>query len=367
MKFFYKIFLEFLAQLLYNYIFKIKISYYKFYYILIQKEEWGLNLAKKKKKNSNITKGQAKDRKKENDAKIKEREKRIKEKNKEKSNDEFEVETEKLIQMTNKNRIEKEEKRKKQNTMKVKKKQKRAKKIILKIFLFVALIGGAIVFAITSPLFNIKEIKVLNNSQVSSDTIISLAELKLDENIFKFYKGEVTRKIKENAYIESVSIERKIPSIVEIQVEERVPKYSVDYMGRYVYINSQGYLLENSEDNKGLPVIHGVTTNEEEITPGNRLNNEDLNRLEDVMKVMSSANENGLEGKITSIDIGNKNDYTIYLEESKKKVHLGNTSNLSNKMLYILAIMEQEEGKEGDIFVNGDLNNKFQPFFREKV
>ena len=328
-----------------------------------------MNLEKKKKKNSNITKGQAKDRKKENDAKIKEREKRIKEKNKEKSNDEFEVETEKLIQMTNKNRIEKEEKRKKQNTMKVKKKQKRAKKIkiILKIFLFVALIGGAIVFAITSPLFNIKEIKVLNNSQVSSDTIISLAELKLDENIFKFYKGEVTRKIKENAYIESVSIERKIPSIVEIQVEERVPKYSVDYMGRYVYINSQGYLLENSEDNKGLPVIHGVTTNEEEITPGNRLNNEDLNRLEDVMKVMSSANENGLEGKITSIDIGNKNDYTIYLEESKKKVHLGNTSNLSNKMLYILAIMEQEKGKEGDIYVNGDLNNKFQPFFREKV
>lgn len=324
-----------------------------------------MNLAKKKKKNSNITKGQAKNGKKENNAKIKEREKRIKEKSK----DEFDVETEKLIQMTNKNRIEKEEKRKKNNNIKTKKKQKRAKKIkiFLKIFLFVVLIGGAIVFALTSPLFNIKEIKVLNNSQVSSDTIVSLSELRLDENIFKFYKGEVTRKIKENAYIESVSIERKIPSIVEIQVEERVPKYSVDYMGRYVYINSQGYLLENSEDNKGLPVIHGVTTNEEEITPGNRLNNEDLNRLEDVMKIMSSANENGLENKITSVDIGNKNDYTIYLEESKKKVHLGNTSNLSNKMLYILAIMEQEKGKEGDIYVNGDLNNKFQPFFREKV
>ena len=62
-----------------------------------------------------------------------------------------------------------------------------------------------------------------------------------------------------------------------------------------------------------------------------------------------------------------KNDYTIYLEEKKKKIHIGNTSNLSNKMLYILAIMEQEDGKEGDIYVNGDLNNKFQPYFREKV
>ena len=28
---------------------------------------------------------------------------------------------------------------------------------------------------------------------------------------------------------------------------------------------------------------------------------------------------------------------------------------------------EAEKGKQGDIFVNGDLNNKFQPYFREKV
>ena len=32
-----------------------------------------------------------------------------------------------------------------------------------------------------------------------------------------------------------------------------------------------------------------------------------------------------------------------------------------------MAIIEAEKGKQGDIFVNGDLNNKFQPYFREKV
>ena len=134
-----------------------------------------------------------------------------------------------------------------------------------------------------------------------------------------------------------------------------------------MYINNQGYFLELSEDSKGLIIIYGITTEEEKVIPGSRLNNEDLNRLEEVIKIISSANENGLEGKVTSVDISNKNDYTIYLEEKKKKVHIGNTSNLSNKMLYILAIMEQENGKEGDIYVNGDLNNKFQPYFREKV
>lgn len=318
-----------------------------------------------KKGSSKKKSGQAQNVKRQSKSNVKER----KIKNKEKVFDVFDLETEQLIQMTNKNRIKKEAKRTKQNEIKEKKRQKRNKKVKLffKIFLFIILIGGAIIFAMTSPLFNIKEIKVTNNAQVPSDTIISLSEIKIDENIFKFYKGNASNKIKENAYIEKVIIERKIPSTVEIKVEERIPKYSVDFMGKYMYINSQGYFLELSEDNKDLTIIHGITTEEEKVIPGSRLNNEDLNRLEEVMKIMSSANENGLEGKVTSVDISNKNDYTIYLEEKKKKIHIGNTSNLSNKMLYILAIMEQEEGKEGDIYVNGDLNNKFQPYFREKV
>lgn len=295
------------------------------------------------------------------------KEKKIK--NKEKAFDEFDLETEQLIQMTNKNRIKKEERITKQKEIKEKKRQKRNKrvKLFFKLFLFIILIGGAIIFAMTSPIFNIKEIKVTNNTHVPSDTIISLSEIKIDENIFKFYKRDASNNIKGNAYIENVDIERKIPNTVEIKVEERIPKYSVDFMGKFMYINSQGYFLELSEDNKNLTIIHGITTEEEKVIPGNRLNNEDLTRLEEVMKIMSSANENGLEGKVTSVDISNKNDYTIYLEEKKKKIHIGNTANLSNKMLYVLAIMEQEEGKEGDIYVNGDLNNKFQPYFREKV
>jgi len=308
-------------------------------------------------------------KKKSGQAKNKQIENRSKNKGEEKLNDEFDFETEQLIQMTNKNRIKKQERRTKQNEIKEKKRKKRNKrvKLLIKLFLIVLLIGGAIIFAMTSPLFNIKEIKVTNNSQVSSDTIISLSEIKIDENIFKFYKGNASKKIKENAYIENVSIERKIPNTVEIKVEERTPKYSIDFMGKFMYINNQGYFLELSEDSKGLIIIYGITTEEEKVIPGSRLNNEDLNRLEEVIKIISSANENGLEGKVTSVDISNKNDYTIYLEEKKKKVHIGNTSNLSNKMLYILAIMEQENGKEGDIYVNGDLNNKFQPYFREKV
>lgn len=301
--------------------------------------------------------------------KAKEREKRIREGKQLKKEDVFDLETETVIQMTNKNKIKKEEQRRKELTKQERKRKKRNRRIkfFLKLILFIGLISGAIIFALTSPIFSIKNINVINNSEVASDTVISLSGLKQEENIFRFYKGSVVNKIKENSYIENVKIRRKFPNTIEIEVEERVAKYSVDYMGKYAYINTQGYILEISEDSRGLPIIQGITTKEEEVVPGNRLNNEDLSRLEDAIKIMNSASENGLDRKVTSIDISDKDEYSIYLEEEKKKVHLGDVTNLSNKMLYVVAIMEQESGKEGDIYVNGDLNNKFQPYFREKL
>lgn len=301
--------------------------------------------------------------------KAKEREKRIREGKQLKKEDVFDLETETVIQMTNKNKIKKEEQRRKELTKQERKRKKRNRRIkfFLKLILLIGLISGAIIFALTSPIFSIKNINVINNSEVASDTVISLSGLKQDENIFRFYKGSAVNKIKENSYIENVKIRRKFPNTIEIEVEERVAKYSVDYMGKYAYINTQGYILEISEDSRGLPIIQGITTKEEEVVPGNRLNNEDLSRLEDAIKIMNSASENGLDRKATSIDISDKDEYSIYLEREKKKVHLGDVTNLSNKMLYVVAIMEQESGKEGDIYVDGDLNNKFQPYFREKL
>ena len=313
--------------------------------------------------------GQAKRKKIEEKNKIKnvrEREKRIKQK---KKNDEFDLENEMVIQMTNRNNMEKEQKRIKELDKQAEKRNKRNKKVknILKILLLLGVIIGGTIFSMTSPIFNIKEIQVTNNNITPSDTIISLSELKLDENIFKFNKYSVKNKIKENAYIEDVKIHRKIPNVVQIEITQRQPKYSIDFMGKYAYINSQGYILEVADTNNGLPIIQGISTNEEEIVPNSRLNEDDLTSLENIIKIMDIAKENNLDTKVTSIDITNKNQYSIYIQEEKKRIHLGENTNLGNKMLYAISIMEKEKGIEGDIYVNGDLNNKFQPYFREKV
>lgn len=301
---------------------------------------------------------------------IKQREERIKNRNKSKKEAEtFDYDTETVINMTNKNNKQQQQYNKQQMSRKQKqilKRKKRIKRIVKNITLLLIVVAG-IIFALVSPIFNIEKIEVLNNVQISSDTIISLSQLYLGQNIFKFNKNKTEKNIKTNAYIENVKIERKFPNKIEIQVEERQRDYNVEFLNGYAYINKQGYILEKSQEKLDLPTIQGISTEEEQIVEGNRLNSEDLEKLETVIQIMSTCKNYDLDTKVTTINIENKDEYSLYMEEEKKTIYLGNKNNLSNKMLYVKTIIEKNQGKEGYIYVDGDTNNNFKNRFREKV
>ena len=307
---------------------------------------------------------------KEQKRKTKEREKRIKKQNSQKkAENQFDYDNEMVIKMTNKNNQKQEEKTKQKMSKKQRQilKKKKRIKLMLKFTALLIIIIAGIIFALVSPIFNIKEIDVSNNEQINAETIISLSQLNLGQNIFKFNKNKVNKNIKTNAYIESVEIKRKLPNKVQIQIEERKQEYNVEFLNGYAYINNQGYILQISEEKQALPTIQGISTPDEQIVEGNRLNSEDLEKLEVIIQIMNICKNYELDSKITNIDISTKDEYTLYLEEEKKTIYLGDKSNLSNKMLYVQVIIEENRGKEGEIFVNGDLNNNFKPRFKEKV
>lgn len=307
---------------------------------------------------------------KEQKRKTKEREKRIKKQNSQKKvENQFDYDNEMVIKMTNKNNQKQEEKTKQKMSKKQRQilKKKKRIKLMLKFTALLIIIIAGIIFALVSPIFNIKEINVSNNNQINTETIVSLSQLNLGQNIFKFNKNKVNKNIKTNAYIESVEIKRKLPNKVQIQIEERKQEYNVEFLNGYAYINNQGYILQISEEKQALPTIQGISTPDEQIVEGNRLNSEDLEKLEVIIQIMNICKNYELDSKITNIDISTKDEYTLYLEEEKKTIYLGDKSNLSNKMLYVQVIIEENRGKEGAIFVNGDLNNNFKPRFKEKV
>lgn len=246
-----------------------------------------------------------------------------------------------------------------------KKKRKKIFRIVKWTTLVAMIIGGGIYFLL-SPFFNIKSINIIGNEKITSEEITSLSGIQLEENSFKVSSKKVEEAIKTNAYIESAKFKRKLPDTVEIHIVERKPAYMITLGNAYVYINTQGYLLEVSKEDLEIPIIVGYLTPEEEISVGKRLCAEDLQRLNDVIKIMNSANSNEIGKLVTKIDISNKQDYILELKSEKKTIHVGDTFNLSTKMVFAKKIIEKEKKAEGEIFVNTDLNNK-GAVFREKV
>jgi len=246
-----------------------------------------------------------------------------------------------------------------------KRKQKKVAKLFKLLILF-AIFIGIILFAMLSPVFNVSEILVQNNQNVPSDTIVSLSRIQKGENIFRFSKSDALKYIKENPYVENVKISRVIPNKIQIEVEEREASFQLEFANSYIYMNNQGYLLEIATEKKDLPILIGYQTKEEDLTAGNRICTEDLERLDDVLKIIKAAKSYQLFGKITKINIEDKNNYKLILEEEQKTVHLGTATQLDTKMPNIQMVLEKEAGVPGEYFLNIDLNKR-DPYFREKV
>ena len=244
---------------------------------------------------------------------------------------------------------------------------KRKKNKIPKILFSILIIIGILICILMTPIFDVKQISVKGNEQISTPQIISLSQIKNGENIIKYKKNQIVKNIKENPYIKTVNIKKKYPNSIEISVTERNVRLMIQLLSSYAYTDSQGYILEISQEKKDVPILKGIATNENDILPGKRLEIKDLEKLGDVLKILEAVNEINIQSNITYIDISDDNNYIIYIEKEKKTIYLGDVKNLNNKMLYLKKILEKEAEYEGEIFLNGNLNEGFNPYFREKV
>lgn len=244
-------------------------------------------------------------------------------------------------------------------------KEKRLKiiKAILKIILFIAIIAGIAAFLLVSPVFNINEISVSGNNKIHATEIESLSQLNIEQNIFRFSKETVKNNIKQNAYIDSVEIKRKLPNKIEINVTERTPAYQIKFGNAFAYIDEKGNILEINEEDLKLPLITGYKTQVEDFKAGNMMQEEDVTKLDTVNSIIRVSKSNEIYDMITSIDITNDEEYKVEFKGEGKTAYLGDASNINDRILLLKEILLKEKGNQGEIFIN-DLN---KVFFREKV
>ena len=222
----------------------------------------------------------------------------------------------------------------------------------------------ALVFILSSRIFDIKEINVNGISKLTKEEVISISQIPENTNIFALNKLKAKYRLLENSYIEDVYIKREYPSTISIEVKEKVPTFMIQFANSYIYLNNQGYMLEVSTEALPLPTLLGIKPDLSYVNPGNRLDVEDLKKINMLIQIMDISRNFELDTLITRIDITDSSNYTVYIDSEGKTVYLGDAVDLNTKILHLKEILNQNKGKAGEIFLDLDLN-EYDSRFRE--
>jgi len=238
--------------------------------------------------------------------------------------------------------------------------------ISIGILLFIILCGT--IYYLTTPVFNIANIEVFGNNKNSVDTYISLSGVDINQtNIFAFANSSMEKKIKENSYVESVKIKRKFPNTIQLYIEERNVDYQVAYLNSYIYLNNQGYVLEINEGRKNVTEIDGLSSISDNINEGQRLSNEDLSKLDTILKIINYLKYNSnSEIKLTKVDVNDISNYILEFKEEEKIAYIGDSSSITEKMTAVVKILEAEDEKKGKIYADEDALKRNRVYFSEK-
>ena len=244
----------------------------------------------------------------------------------------------------------------------IEKKKRKRRKATLIFVIIILVLGGICAYLLMSPSFNIEEISVKGNKQLTSQQILSLAEIKRGDNLFSKI-GIVTKvKLKQNGYIEDAKINKTYPNKIEIEVVERQRQFQIKTEAEgYIYIDEQGYILQYGVDKLQIPTIIGMEIKKSDVETKHRLDEKDLNKMENILQIREQCKNIEIADKITQYQV--EDEYIVSLENDGITINLGDASNLKNRMYYVNGILKQEAGHRGTIYVNGNFNEGFSAYF----
>ena len=108
-------------------------------------------------------------------------------------------------------------------------------------------------------IFKITDVKVENTKKEINDDILSNTSFLLGENIFFVNKNFLIEKFNKLSFIESISIKKKYPSIINIQTKQ-TNLIAITYLDQKKYFvgqNGNFILAKQISNKKKLPIIFG--------------------------------------------------------------------------------------------------------------
>lgn len=123
-------------------------------------------------------------------------------------------------------------------------------------------VGGAVLgsrFIFASDYFRVASVRVENQQRLTAEEVLALSDIRKGTSIFELDLETIGKKIEENPWIATASVQRAFPQEVVIRVVERHPRAIVN-LGYLYYIDASGEVFKvlEPQDRLDFPVVTGI-------------------------------------------------------------------------------------------------------------
>ena len=232
---------------------------------------------------------------------------------------------------------------------------------LLKLFC-AALIIAAVIGAITL-FFKTETILVEGNQRYSDQEIIEAAGLQLGGNLYLMNKYDHAQAIfRSLPYVESASINRKLPDTLLVEVNECTAAASVPAEGGAWLMSMNGKLLEKtSAVPKGCAKVTGCTLAAPEVSGEAKFDEEGGYKLTALQSLLRAAEEKRMRTNIETVDLGD-DTCLQFTYAGRFAVKLPWTADFDYKLESLATVVDYlEDNEKGVINLMTDGKASFTP------
>lgn len=206
----------------------------------------------------------------------------------------------------------------------------------------VAIVCLAAIALVVVSVFRVQNISVEGNVHYTSEEIEAMVLTdRLSYNSLYLSLKYRNKEIRDIPFIETMSVRVDSPDSITIRVYEKSVAGYVEYMGRYMYFDRDGIVVESSETRtEGIPQVTGIRFDHVVLYEALPVKNTDI--FQEILSITQMLSKHQIT--TDKIYFNESNEITLYFDNIRAKL---GKDNLEEKVMRLEQILPNLSGESG--------------------
>lgn len=245
-------------------------------------------------------------------------------------------------------------------------KKRRLKNSVRRALLAFCLLVVLIAFGVTLSLtvfFKTEIITAQGSGIYAEQQIIDASGINSENNLFLIDKDEISNRItRQLPYIGKVTVERKLPNTVNIEVSDTFASYAVENPdGSYILMDADFKVLDNASAQNPADTVMISKADISKSDPGSEIVFSDKAVQDRIAEIAKAVNEAEMTQATEIYTEGVNSNYIVYMD--RITFELGSLDNLDDKIVRGLASCEKLDENGSNMRGNLNLTVDKQSYF----